>query len=64
MNNILLDHLKICGLFSDFLFAFCSVRSFVDLLVVLSDRIARVFNRFGATRAAALASIISRKRKI
>ena len=39
MNNILVDHLKICGLFSDFLYAFCSVWSYLDLLVVVSDRI-------------------------
>ena len=37
-----------------FQYSFRSSRSTADLLTVLSDRIARVFNRFGATRAVAL----------
>ena len=48
------DHLEICGLFSDFQYGFRSSRSTADLLTVVSDRIARAFNRSGATRAVAL----------
>ena len=40
--------------FSDFQYGFRSSRSTADLLTVLSDRIARAFNRSGATRAVAL----------
>ena len=49
VNNRLADHLEKCGLFSDFLYGFWSARSTADLLAVVSDRIARVFNRSGAT---------------
>ena len=48
------DHLENCGLFSDFQYGFRSSRSTADLLTVVSDRIARAFNRSGATRAVAL----------
>ena len=41
-------------LFSDFQYSFRSSRSTPDLLTVLSDRIARAFNRSGATQAVAL----------
>ena len=41
-------------LFSDFQHGFRSCRSTADLLTLVSDRIARAFNRSGATRAAAL----------
>ena len=41
-------------LFSDFQYGFRSSRSTADLLTVVSNRIARVFNRFGATGAVAL----------
>ena len=44
----------LCGLFSDFQYGFRSSRSTADLLTVVSDRIARAFNRSGATRAVAL----------
>ena len=54
VNNRIVDHLEKCGLFSDFQYGFRSSRSTADLLTVLSDRIARAFNRFGATRAVAL----------
>ena len=54
VNNRVVDHLEKCGLFSDFQYGFRSSRSTADLLTVLSDRIARAFNRFGATRAVAL----------
>ena len=54
VNNRIVDHLEKCGLFSDFQYGFRSFRSTADLLTVVSDRIARVFNRSGATRAEAL----------
>ena len=53
-NNRIIDHLDKCGLFSNFQYGFRSSRSTADLLTVLSDRIARAFNRSGATRAVAL----------
>ena len=40
--------------FSDFQYGFRSSRSTADLLTVVSDRIARAFNSYGATRAVAL----------
>ena len=40
--------------FSNFQYGFRSSRSTADLLTVASDRIARAFNRSGATRAVAL----------
>ena len=40
--------------FSDFQYGFRSSRSTADLLIVVSDRIAKAFNRSGATRAVAL----------
>ena len=54
VNNRIVDHLGNCGLFSDFQYGFRSSRSTADLLAVVSDRIARTFNRSGATRAVAL----------
>ena len=54
VNNRIVDHLEKCGLFSDFQYGFRSSRSSADLLTVVSDRIARAFNRSGATRAVAL----------
>ena len=53
-NNRIVDHLEKCGLFSDFQYSFRSCRSTANLLTVVSDRIARAFNRSGATRAVAL----------
>ena len=53
VNNRIVDHLEKCGLFSDFQYGFGS-QSFADLLTVVSDRIARAFNRSGANRALAL----------
>ena len=49
-----MDHLEKYGCFSDFQYGFRSSRSTADLLTVVSYRIARVFNRSGATRAVAL----------
>ena len=54
VNNRIVDHLEKCGLFSDFQYDFRSSQSTADLLTVVSDRIARAFNRSGATRAVAL----------
>ena len=53
VNNRIVDHLGNCNLFSDFQYGFRSFRSTVDLLTVVSDRIARAFNRSVATRAVA-----------
>ena len=54
VNNRIVDHLEKCDLFSDFQYGFRSSRSTADLLAVVSDRIARAFNRSGATRAVVL----------
>ena len=54
VNNRIVDHLENCGLFSDFQYGFRSSRLTADLLTVVSDRIARAFNRSGPTRAVAL----------
>ena len=51
VNNRIVDLLEKCGLFSDFQYGFRSSRSTADLLTVVSDKITRVFNRPGATRA-------------
>ena len=55
--NRLVDHLEKCGLFSDLQYSFRSSQSTADNLTVVSNRIpriARAFNRSGATRAVAL----------
>ena len=54
VNNRTVDHLEKCGLFSYFQYGFRSSRSTADLLTVVYDRIARTFNRSGATPAVAL----------
>ena len=54
VNNRIVDHLENCGLFSDFQYGFRSSRSTAELVTVVSDRIARAFNRAGATRALVL----------
>ena len=54
VNNRIVSHLEKCGLFSDFQYGFRSSRSTADLLTVVSDRIARAFNRSGTTQAVAL----------
>ena len=54
VNNSMFDHLEKCGLFSDFQYGFRSSGSTGDLLTVVFDRIARIFNRSGATREVAL----------
>ena len=52
--NRIVDHLEKFGIFSDFQYGFRSSRSTADLLTVVSDRIARAFNRSGATRTVVL----------
>ena len=54
VNNRIVDHLDKRSLFSDFQYGFRSSRSTADLLTIVSNRIARAFNRSGATRAVAL----------
>ena len=54
VDNRIVDHLEKCGLFSDFEYGFRSSRLTADLLTVVSDRIARVFNRSEATQTLAL----------
>ena len=54
VSNRIVDHLEKCGLFSDFQYGFRSSQSTADLLTVISERIARAFNRSGATQAVAL----------
>ena len=49
VNNRIANHLEKCGLFSDFQYGFRSSQSTADLLTFVSDRIARAFNRSGAT---------------
>ena len=49
VNNRIVNHLKKCDLFSDFQYVFRSSQATKDLLTVVSDRIARVFNRSRAT---------------
>ena len=49
VNNRIVDHLEKCGLYSYFQYGFRSSRSTADLLTVVADRIARAFNRSGAT---------------
>ena len=55
VNNRIVDHLEKCGLFSDLQYGYRSSQSTVDFLTAVSDRIVRVFNWSGATRAVALA---------
>ena len=49
VNNKIVDHLEKCGLLSDFQYGFRPFRSTADLLTVVSNRIARAFNKFGTT---------------
>ena len=52
--NRTVDHLEKCGLFSDFQHGFKSSQSTADLLIVVSDRIAKAFNRSGGTPTVAI----------
>ena len=54
INNRIVDHLEKCDLFSYFQYGFRSSRSTADLLTVVSGRISRALNRYGATRAVVL----------
>ena len=54
VNNRIVDNLEKRGLFSDIGYGFRSSQSTVDLLTVVSNIIAKAFNRAGATRAVAL----------
>ena len=54
VNNRIVGHPEKCSFFSDFQYGFWSSQSTADLFTVVSDRIARAFNRSGATRAVAL----------
>ena len=54
VNNRIVDHLEKCDLFYNFQYGFMSSRSTAVLLTVVSDRIARAFNRSRATRAVAI----------
>ena len=54
VNSKILNHLEKCSLFSVFQYDFRSSQSITDLMMVVSDRIARAFNRSGTTQAVAL----------
>ena len=54
VNRWLFDHLQKCDIFSDFQYGFRSSHLTAYLLVVVSDRITRVFNGTTATRATSL----------
>ena len=54
VTSRILNHLEKCSLFSVFQYDFRSSRSITDLMMVVSDSIARAFNRSGATQAVAL----------
>ena len=54
VNNRIVDHLEKWGYFYYFQYGFRSSRSTADLLAVASNRIARAFNRSGATQVVAL----------
>ena len=51
VNDRIVDHVEKFSFFSDFQYGFRSSQSTADLLTVISDRIARAFNRSGSTRA-------------
>ena len=54
INDKLVDHIEKCVLFPDFQYGFRSSQSNADLLIVVSDGIARAFDRSGSTRAITL----------
>ena len=54
VNNRIIDHLEKCGIFSNFQYGFRSSQLTTDLLTVVSDRIARAFNKSGSIQAVAL----------
>ena len=54
VNNEIVDHLEKYGLFSYFQYGFRSSRLTADLLMVVSERTAKTFNRSRTTRTVAL----------
>ena len=48
INNSIFDQLEKSDPYSDFQYGFRSSQSTADLLTIVSDRIARTFNRSGA----------------
>ena len=50
----IVDQLEKCNLFPDFEYGFRSSQSTSDLIIIVSDRIVRTFNRSGGTQAVAL----------
>ena len=54
VNTRLVGQLKKCGLLFDIQYSFTSSQSSAYLLTIVSDRIARAFNRSEATRIVAL----------
>ena len=54
VNNRIVNQLEKCGIFPISNYGFRSSQSTANLLTVVSDRIARAFNRSGVTRAVAL----------
>ena len=54
VNNRTVDYLEKWGCFFNFQYGFRSSQSTADLLRVVSGKIARAFNRYGANRAVAL----------
>ena len=54
IKNTLVDHLEKCGFFSDLQYGFRSSQSTAILVTVVSDRLARELNSFGATPTVAL----------
>ena len=54
INNRIFDYLEKCSLFFDVPYGFMYSRLTADLLTVLSDRIARDFNKSGPTQPVAL----------
>ena len=54
VNNRIINHLETGGPFSDFQHGFRSSQSTAYLFTDISDRIARAFNRSGATQSVAL----------
>ena len=49
VNDMIVDHLEKCSLFSEFQYGFRCSQSPAHLLTVVSDKIARAFNSLGAT---------------
>ena len=54
VNNSIVDYLEKWSLFYDFQYGFRSSESTADFLTAVSDRIARAFNRSGATQGVVL----------